>query len=58
MWLLGHFVNKFTIPPLFKGLEVLSFASDKAEVFAENFSRNSNLDDSVTLYFFSLVELI
>ena len=51
-------MNKFTIPPLFKGLEVLSFASDKAEVFAENFSRNSNLDDSVTLYFFSLVELI
>ena len=47
MWLLGHFVNKSTTPPLFKGLEVLLFASDKAKVLAENFSRNSNLDDSV-----------
>ena len=27
-------------------LEVLSSASDKAELFAENFSLNSNLDDS------------
>ena len=25
---------------------MLSFASDKAKLFAENFSRNSNLDDS------------
>ena len=31
---------------LFNGLEVLSFASDKAKLFAENFSKNSNLDDS------------
>ena len=37
---------------LFKGLEVLSFASDKAKLFAENFSKNSNL------YLFSLLELI
>ena len=31
--------------PLFNGLEVLSSASDKAKLFAENFSLNSNLDD-------------
>ena len=34
------------IPPLFNGPEVLSSASDKAKLFAENFSLNSNLDDS------------
>ena len=34
------------IPPLFSGLEVLSSASDKVKLFAENFSLNSNLDDS------------
>ena len=38
--------DKSAIPPLFKGLEVLSSASDKAKLFAENFSKNSNLDDS------------
>ena len=38
--------GKSVIPPLFNGLEVLSFASDKAKLFAENFSKNSNLDDS------------
>ena len=38
--------GKSVIPPLFNGLEVLSFASDKAKLFPENFSRNSNLDDS------------
>ena len=27
---------------------MLSSASDKAKLFAENFSKNSNLDDSVT----------
>ena len=32
--------------PLFNGLEVLSSASVKAKLFAENFSKNSNLDDS------------
>ena len=31
---------------LFNGPEVLSSASDKAKLFAENFSLNSNLDDS------------
>ena len=39
-------VNKSAIPPLFHGTEVLSSASDKAKLFAENFSKNSNLDDS------------
>ena len=38
--------GKYAIPPLFNGPEVLSSASDKAELFAENFSMNSNLDDS------------
>ena len=35
-----------SIPPLFKGPEVLSSASDKAKLFAKTFSKNSNLDDS------------
>ena len=34
------------IPPLFKGREVLFFASVKAKLFAKNFCRNSNHDDS------------
>ena len=38
--------GKSAIPPLFNGLEVLSSASDKVKLFAENFSMNSNLDDS------------
>ena len=38
--------GKSAIPPLLNGLEVLSSASDKAKLFAENFSLNSNLDDS------------
>ena len=38
--------GKSAIPPLFNGPEVLSSASDKAELFAENFSKNSNLEDS------------
>ena len=37
---------KSAIPPLFNGPEVLSSASDKAKLLAENFSKNSNLDDS------------
>ena len=36
----------YLIPPLFSGPEVLSSASDKVKLFAENFSKNSNLDDS------------
>ena len=39
--------GKSAIPPLFNGPEVLSSASDKAILFAKNFSKNSNLDDSV-----------
>ena len=38
--------GKSAIPPPFNGPEVLSFASDKAKLFAKNFSKNSNLDDS------------
>ena len=37
--------GKSVIPPLFNGPEVLSSASDKAKLFAKNFSKNSNLDD-------------
>ena len=32
--------------PLFNAKEVLSSASDKTKLFPENFSKNSNLDDS------------
>ena len=44
----NSFVNKgkSVIPPLFNGPEVLSSASDKAKLFAKNFSKNYNLDDS------------
>ena len=38
--------GKSAIPPLFNRPEVLSSAPDKAKLFAENFSKNSNLDDS------------
>ena len=38
--------GKSAIPPLFNGPEVLSSACDKAKLFAENFSKNSHLDDS------------
>ena len=34
------------LPHLWNGPEVLSSASDKAKLFDENFSLNSNLDDS------------
>ena len=34
------------MPALFNGPEVLSSAFDKAKLFAENFSKNCNLDDS------------
>ena len=34
------------IPSLSNSLEALSSASDKAKLFDENFSKNSNLDDS------------
>ena len=38
--------GKSAIPPLFNRPDVLSFACDKAKLFIENFSMNSNLDDS------------
>ena len=38
--------GKSAIPPLFNSPEVLSSASHKAKLFAENFSKNSNLDGS------------
>ena len=45
--------GKSAIPPLFNGAKVLSSASDKAKLFAENFSKNANLDDSgISLLFF------
>ena len=49
LWQIANSVlnkGKSAIPPLFNGLEVLSSASDKAKLFAKNFSKNSNLDDS------------
>ena len=46
--------GKSAIPPLFNGSEVLSSAPDKAKLFAKNFSKNSNLDDSgISLAVFS-----
>ena len=50
LWLIADSVlnkGKSALPPLFNGPEVLSSASDKAKLFAENFSMNSNLDESV-----------
>ena len=38
--------GKSATPRLFIGLEVLSSASDKAKLFAKNFSKSSSLDDS------------
>ena len=37
---------KSAVPLLFSGLELLPSAYDKAKLFAENFSKNSDLDDS------------
>ena len=44
----GTFLNKgkFPIPALLNGGKVLFSGSDGAKLFAENFSKNSNLDDS------------
>ena len=45
--------GKSAIPPLFNGPEVLSSVSDKAKLFAKNFSKNSNLDDpGISLHVF------
>ena len=42
--------GKPAIPPLFNGPEGLSSASDKGKLFAQNFSKNSNLDDSGIIF--------
>ena len=39
-------IGKSAIPFLLNAQDVLSSASDKAKLFAENFYKNSNLDDS------------
>ena len=45
--------GKSAIPPLFNGPEVLPFVINKAKLFAENFSNNSNFDDSgISLHVF------
>ena len=52
----GEFLNKdkSPIPALFNGPDVLSYASEKEKLFAENFSKNSNLVDSgISVPFFS-----
>ena len=38
--------GKSAISPIFNSLVVLSSASDKEKLFAETFSKNSNLDDA------------
>ena len=51
-WSFGKLLVAFStkvnllLHPLFNGPKVLSSVSDKAELFAKNFSKNSNLDDS------------
>ena len=42
--------GKSAIPPQFNGWEVLSSASDKAKLFAENLSLNSNFDVSLPVF--------
>ena len=38
--------DKSAIPPVLNGPEMLFSGSDKVKLFAENLSRNSDLDDS------------
>ena len=59
-WIVNSVLNKVksAIPFLFNGLEVLSSASDRAKLFAENVSKNPNLDNTGISYLFSLLELI
>ena len=49
----GELLNKgkSTILPQFHGPEGLSSSSEKANLFAQNFSKNSNLDGSGVFYF-------
>ena len=61
LWRIANSVlnkGKSVIPPLFNGPEVLSTASNKAKLFAKNFSKNSNLDDSAISLPVFLLELI
>ena len=46
-WIANSVPNKgkSAIPAVFNGPDVLSSATDKAKLFAENFSMNFNLDD-------------
>ena len=49
LWQIANFVlskGNYAIPPLFNGAEVLSSASHKAKLFADNVSKNFNLDQS------------
>ena len=50
LWTFGKFPmvfsTKVNLPSLFNSPEVLPSAPDKAKLFAENFSKNSDLDDS------------
>ena len=50
--------GKSAIPPLFNDPEVMSSASDKVKLFAENFLKTLILMTQVSLYLFSLLELI
>ena len=50
--------GKSAIPPLFNGPEVLSSASDKANYLLKTFPRTQILMTLVSLYLFSLLELI
>ena len=50
--------GKSAIHPLFSGREVLSCASDKAKFFLKTFLETLILMTQVSLYLFSLLELI
>ena len=54
-WIANSILKKVNLLYLLYSM-VLSSASDKAKLFAKNFSRNYNLDDS-SLYLFSFLEL-
>ena len=47
-WIANSVLSKgaYAVLPQFSHVKVLSSASDKAKLFAKNFSKNSNLDDS------------
>ena len=50
--------DKFAIPPLFNGSEVLSSASNKANCLLKTFLKTLILMTQVSLYLFFLLELI